>query len=120
MNGLVDRLDRAVVVLRLRPADDTEFTELTAWIDTAFTGELVLPRPTIDALGLPQSSTIVAGLADGNEVLLETFSCAIEWFGEQKIIEVVESNAQLPLLGVGLLRDRKLEIDYRLRTVALD
>jgi hypothetical protein len=34
-------------------------------------------------------------------------------------VEVIESVAAVPLLGVGLLRDRKVEIDYRLGMVAV-
>jgi clan AA aspartic protease len=89
-------------------------------VDTAFTGELVLPRLEIERLGLPQSSAITAGLADGNQVLLETFSCLLEWFDEERQVEVVESSGQLPLLGVGLLRRHRLEIDYRLQTMVIE
>ena len=92
---------------------------MAAWVDTAFTGELVVPRATIDRLGLTQSSAVMAGLADGKEVVLETFSCVIQWFGEERRIEVIESNGQYALLGTGLLRGRKLEIDYRLGTLAI-
>jgi predicted aspartyl protease len=78
-----------------------------------------MPRDVIDRLGLSQSSAVKAGLADGTDVVLETFSCVIEWFGELRQIEVVESNAQFPLLGVGLLQRCKVSIDYRLGTVEI-
>ena len=120
MNGEVDRSDRALVLLKLRPTKAAEFTELTAWVDTAFTGELVIPRHIIDPLQLPQSSAVMAGLADGTQVVLETFSCVVEWFGQDRRVEVVESDGQLPLLGIGLLRGRRVEIDYRLRTLAIN
>jgi clan AA aspartic protease len=94
--------------------------ELTAWADTAFTGELVIPRRDIQRLGLPQSSAITAGLADGTEAALDTFSCLVDWFDEERTVEVVESDAQLPLLGVGMLRGHRLEIDYRLGTLIVE
>ena len=120
MNGQVDRSDRALIALKIRPTLAAHSIELTAWIDTAFTGELVVPRSFIDELGLPQSSAVMAGLADGTEAVLDTFSCIVEWFDEERFIEVIESDGQFALLGVGLLQGSKLEIDYRLRTVSIN
>jgi hypothetical protein len=66
-----------------------------------------------------QSSAVLAGLADGTSAVLDTFTCAIEWFDNARLIEVIESDGQFPLLGVGLLKETKVEIDYRLRTVVV-
>lgn len=45
MTGVVDQAGRALLRIRLRrPVAGTE-SELNAWIDTGFTGELVLPQP---------------------------------------------------------------------------
>ncbi len=44
-------------------------------------------------------------LADGTEALLESYSCLIDWFGDVRMVEVIESDGQFPLPGVGLLRD---------------
>jgi clan AA aspartic protease len=103
----------------MRPAADGDAIQVAAWGDTAFTGDLVIPRGTIEKLGLQQSAAVTAGLADGTQVVLETYSCAVEWFGRERIGEVVENNGQYPLLGVGMLRDRRLEIDYPSRTVSI-
>lgn len=120
MNGTVDDLGRALVVLNVRATEKEEPIELTVWIDTAFTGELVIPRSAIQAMRLPQSAAVMAGLADGTEVVLESFSCIIDWFGDARVVEVIESDTRFPLLGIGLLRDRRLEIDYRSRSVGVD
>jgi hypothetical protein len=95
VNGKVDRADRAIVELSV--------------------------RSTIDAarLKLSQSSAVMAGLADGKQVVLDTFTCFVEWFGELKQVEVVESECQCALLGTGLLRECRVEIDYPLRTVSI-
>ena len=119
MNGHVDRADRALVKLAIRSDLQTAAQSIVAWIDTAFTGELVVPRGTIAELGLRQSSFVSAGLADGKQVILGTFSCIIEWFGELRQIEVIESDGTIALLGTGLLRTNKVEIDYRLGTVVI-
>lgn len=119
MNGEVDNSGRALIPLRVRSLADGDAVQLAAWVDTAFTGDLVIPQGTIEKLGLQQSAAVVAGLADGTEVVLETYSCVVEWFGRERIVEVVENTGQFPLLGVGLLRDRRLEIDYPSRTVSI-
>ena len=120
MNGEVDSSGRALIALKVRPFEDADASELKAWIDTAFTGELVIPRATIERLGLRQSAAIMAGLADGTEVVLDTYGCIIQWFGQQRPVEVIENEGPFPLLGVGLLRDRKLEIDYRSRSLVIE
>jgi clan AA aspartic protease len=120
VNGHVDRSGRALIKLRIRSTPTAESVELSCWIDTAFTGELVVPRAIIDQLELPHSSAVMAGLADGTQVVLDTFSCAIEWFDEVRLVEVVESDGEFPLIGVGLLKATKLEIDYRLRTLIIN
>ena len=81
MKGEVDSSGRALVVLNVRPTDDGAASELTVWIDTAFTGELVIPRESIGMLGLLQSAAITARLADGKEVPLDAYACVIDWFG---------------------------------------
>jgi predicted aspartyl protease len=91
VNGHVDRADRALVELKVRATASAKSTTITAWVDTAFTGELVVPRATIDLLGLSQSSVVGAGLADGKQVVLGTYSCVVEWFDEPRQIEVIES-----------------------------
>lgn len=44
MNGTVDAFGRALVTLSIRANQDAEPTEVPTWIDTAFNGELVIPR----------------------------------------------------------------------------
>jgi clan AA aspartic protease len=121
VSGNVDLAGRALLMLSVRSSTKSPATPIEVWVDSGFTGELVLPQQSIERLGLSKSSAIAAGLADGSQVVLDTYSCIVEWFGEQRAIEVVESSGQLtfPLLGVGLLQDHRLEIDYRLRTLQI-
>jgi hypothetical protein len=48
------------------------------------------------------------------QVVLETSSCIVDWFGQELAVDVVENDGQFPLLGVGLLLHRRLEVDYPL------
>jgi hypothetical protein len=50
------------------------------------------------------------------DIQLDTHTCVHEWFDEWKRIEVVANVGQYPLLGVGLLLDHDLQIDYRAKT----
>ena len=120
MIGVDDESGRALVTVRLRARRDAAEIKAQAWIDTAFTGELVLPLSMIAQLGLEQSAAIAAGLADGSQVTLETFSCLIEWFGNDHSIEVVANDGRFALLGVGLLLGRKLTVDYPRLTVSIE
>jgi clan AA aspartic protease len=120
MNGRVDANGRALIALRLRSRSNSTPTDLTIWIDTAFTGDLVIPRSTIHRLQLPRSASVAAGLADGREVLLDSYHCIVDWFGKEVTAEVIENDGQFPLLGIGLLRGRRLEVDYRSSSLTID
>jgi clan AA aspartic protease len=113
MNGHVDNSGRALVTVTVRPSDLAAPREVQVWIDTGFNGDLVLPQQHIDRLALVRSGTVKAILADGSEVVLTTYACRIDWFGEQRHLEVVANEGEYPLLGVGLLLDHDLHISYR-------
>jgi clan AA aspartic protease len=93
---------------------------LDVWIDTGFTGELVLPKPMIDALILAQSGTVDAILADGTEIELKTYTCLLNWFGQQRRLEIIANDGNFPLLGVGLLLGLELQINYRALKLTLN
>ena len=120
MNGIVDESRRALVNVSVAAAKGALKQVLTAWIDTAFNGGLVIPYQQIQRLGLKQASTAQAILADGRSVDLETYTCHLEWFGEECRTQVVANDGDFPLLGTQLLADRKLTIDYRTKTVVVE
>ena len=91
MKGFIDGFGRALLSIRVHSVIDEQTEDVNVWIDTGFTGEFVLPRDVIEALHLPTSGSVDAVLADGSAIELNTFTCLIEWFGEKKRIEVVES-----------------------------
>ncbi len=90
------------------------------WIDTGFNGDLVLPQEEISNLGLPQSGTVKAILADGSEVALQRYICLIDWFGNERDLEVVANDGEYPLLGVGLLVGHDLHISYRSGEITIE
>jgi clan AA aspartic protease len=120
MNGRVDPDGRALVTVSVRPSDAAATCEIQAWIDTGFNGDLVLPQHQIDELALPHSGTVKAILADGSEVALKTYACRIDWFGDDRYLEVVANEGKFPLLGVGLLLDHDLHISYRTGEITIE
>jgi len=120
MFGKVDSLGRALVRIHVKPSTADSFVELDAWVDTGFTGELVLPEPIVSTLGLPRSFAVSAGLGDGTEVVLDTFTCLIQWFDQVREIEVIANKGQTPLVGVGLLQGHRLVIDYSTQRLSIE
>lgn len=109
-------------MLEIRVARDSHSSPhtLLVWVDTAFNGGLVIPLEQIQSLGLKKASSIEAVLADGQVVVLETFSCVLNWFGKEYCTQVVANDGHYPLLGTVLLAGRKLLIDYEQRTLGLE
>ena len=117
MIGRVDSAGRALLGVTLRSGDASE--ELEVWIDTGFTGDLVLPQSVIDDWQLAQSGSVDAILADGSQIELSTYSCVIDWFGKARPLEVIANDGDFPLLGVGLLLGKELRVNYRSLTLFL-
>ena len=101
-----------MLTVELRPDSTLQAVAIEVWVDTGFTGDLVLPQPTIDALSLCHSGSVDAILADGSEIELATYTCFVNWFGEERRLEVVANDGDYPLLGVGLLLGLELRVNY--------
>jgi len=120
MNGIVDNAGRALLDVELRATREAPSLSIAAWIDTGFTGDLVLPQSVIDDFGLPLTGTVAAVLADGSQITMKTYRCFILWFDDLRRLEVVANEGEHPLLGVGLLLDHELRIDYRSKAIAIE
>ena len=120
MIGTVDERGRALLDVRISNKLKGEYTAVTTWLDTAFDGHLVLSLELIKELGLDSLVETEAILADGSRVCLETFVCCVEWFGERRLLQVIANEGRFPLLGTGLLEQRVLQIDYRMKTVTVN
>ncbi len=113
MKGFVDNGGRALIEVELRKSASGNSTCVYVWVDTGFTGDLVMPVAMIESLGLEPSGSVDAILADGSQIALSTYSCLIEWFGNTKTLEIIANDGECPLLGVGLLLGLELRVDYR-------
>ena len=80
----------------------------------------MIPRRIIEAAELEQTAGIEAKLADGNAVMLESFTCFLNWFGEDRAVEAIANDGEFPLLGIGLLVGHRLVVDYTQLTVPIE
>jgi len=119
INGRVDDYGRALVSVKVRHPVSAAVINLDAWIDTGFTGLLFLTQAQIATLGLSKSSTVQGGLADGSVVAFDTYPCQIDWFGRRVHLEAMETPGRFALIGVQLLEDCTLAIDYPARTLTI-
>lgn len=119
MTGRVDAVGRALLRVPVAATVGGPRAEIEAWVDTAFTGGLTLPRAVAAGLGLLAGSSSDAVLADGSRVALAGYECYLDWFGATYRTEAVETDAAYPLLGTQLLAGRRLTIDYAAGTVEL-
>jgi clan AA aspartic protease len=81
--------------------------QLSAMINTGYTGWLTLPPSLISAMDLPWREVNRAIVADGRAVLFDVYSAQVEWDGNIVPIKVHELDA-FPLIGNRLLEGYEL------------
>ncbi len=77
--------------------------EVTALIDTGFTGELKISKKEATELGVETTHTELVTLADESTVGMSAGLAQVSMEDTQKTIEVLISNG-MPIIGVGLLK----------------
>ena len=80
-------------------------------IDTGFTTALTLPSADVAALGLPLLKETVAYLADESAILTKVYVAVILWHGQPRRVEVI-ATGERPLLGLALLKDNDLHVNF--------
>ena len=120
MTGVVDNAGRSLLRVRLRHPVTSVESDIDVWIDTVFTSDLVIPLQNIVQMGLPIAQVVRASLADGSEVELDTYACQLDWFGKWLDIEAIANQGLYPLLGVGLMQARELNINFKTQTLTLN
>lgn len=120
MKGIVDDDLRALLEVQIGGRPNGSKLAVVVWVDTAFNGGLVLPRPEIERLGLKEYSSTPAILADGQQVELPTYTCYLDWFGREYRTQIVANDGATPLLGTMLLDGHDLAVSYKRRTLTLD
>ena len=101
ITGVVTAARHAVVRVRIEGRVGGS-VDIEALVDTGFNGELTLPIATVEALGLEWLRSGRALLADGSDILFDSYEAAIEWDGAIRSVTVDAANTE-SLVGMALL-----------------
>jgi clan AA aspartic protease len=83
--------------------------DLSAVVDTGFTGWLTLPPALIGTLALPKTGHGRATLADGRAILFEIFDVTVVWDGTAVAVAAEAADTD-PLVGMLLLDGFELRV----------
>ena len=111
IEGLVNPAYEPIIPLRLFGVNDTA-VDVSAVVDTGFSGFLTLPPQMIAELDAPFAYFGGAILADDSEVSFDVHYVTISWNGGQEVVEAAASGST-PLVGMMLLGGCELNIDVR-------
>jgi len=107
--GAVNGRLEAVIALRVRGPAGVE-VEVSAVVDTGYTGSLTLPAAVTSALGLEQRSGGRAVLADGSVRRFDTYAAEVLWGGSWVGV-VASALGDETLLGMALVAGRGLWVE---------
>lgn len=88
-------------------------------LDMGFDGALVLPRSFVQANSIPIVGDETYTAAEGNEFKADIGIAEIKWLANVSSIRVLASEVGDALIGVEMLADTLLEIDYKNQTVKI-
>ena len=93
---------------------------IEAVIDTGFSGFLCIPVSVAIQIGLELFGQETVILADGSKKRQLTFLGTVVFEKKEIPIEISLTNADEALLGVGLLQNKKLEINFPQKIVSIE
>jgi len=89
---------------------DQSLREVTAVIDTGYSGHLTLPSRWISTLQLPFAGHRRGRLADGSVVILDMYLGTVVWHGRQLEVLILQATGS-PLVGMSLLRGSRVQLE---------
>ena len=108
MEGVVNAAGQPVLQLQLKGPGVR--LAVDAILDTGFSGSLTLSPDAIAKLGLISAGTRRARLGDGQIVEFAVYLATLEWFGTDREITVLSSDAGT-LIGMALLQGTRLTME---------
>jgi len=94
--------------------------EWPALIDSGFNGDLELPDALRSAVNPRYVTDVLSILAAGVEVLEKSYDVDFPFDGRMTLAEATFVDGDSILVGTGMMRDFRLEVDFVARTVNLD
>lgn len=110
MTGSVNDALEATLLLTVKNFNG-KAEQVTFVVDTGFSEYLTLPDEVIASLGLLVGGYDTIALADGTETVVPYYSVVLVWDGIDLLTQV-QGKASGPLIGVGLLQNRRLTADF--------
>lgn len=108
ITGIVNASREPTIPLLVRGVDNDDH-DVSAIVDTGFTGSLTLPPTLIARLGLGWLGHTEAVLADGSLHLFDVYRGAIVWDGRVRPVDVGAAET-VPLVGMRLIEGHELRI----------
>lgn len=91
-----------------------------AVINTAFGGDLWMPRNILLSLGFVSRGSIRLELPDGTLKPAELFAGNVIWFGQKRRVSAIAADGQSTCIGMGMLRNVSLTIRPQKKLVYLE
>jgi len=112
--GVVNNYLEAVLHIRL-----TNGATIECVLDTGFNGSLLLPREFVE-----ENSMLFVGrekviMVEEISTEIDTAAAKVNWLGKDLLLHVFVSETDEALIGVEMLVDSLLEIDYKNQTVKI-
>lgn len=101
------------------PISLTNGATIECLLDTGFDGALVLPRSFVEANAIQIVGDETFTVAEGNVFTADIGLADVDWLGDNFSIRVLVSEVGDTLIGVEMLIDSVLEIDYKNLTVKI-
>jgi len=95
------QVEGAAVDVTLRD-EEGEPVEVSAVVDTGFSGFLTLPISILERLGLSQTDTEEAALADGSVLRFGVYEVTLDWDEEERTVPAYATESAA-LLGISML-----------------
>lgn len=118
MNGYVDEYFQPKLKIKAKGLRKT--IEMEAVIDTGFDAELCLPVSIAIQLGLELTGGQYFELADGSIKHELVFAGEVIFEAKEIPVEISVTNADDALIGIGLLKNKKLIINFPTRVVSIE
>lgn len=109
IRGAVNEFRQVVIPLSARD-DHGRQHDLSASLDTGFSGFITLPPQVIQTLQLAFLEPGYYALGDGSEVELSLFRAIVSWDGQDRIVLAVEADDD-PLVGMEMVDGSMVFLD---------
>ncbi|MDX1965608.1 MAG: hypothetical protein SFV23_00430 [Planctomycetaceae bacterium] len=112
LTGVVNEQLELLISFRVFTAkSETVKAEVTAVIDTGFSGGLALPEEICESLGFEVARFVSGELADGSKTIVPIYFAEVDWCGVEREIEIAGAG-RTPLVGVQLLANQSLLAEF--------